>query len=362
MAGHLEVKNSISIGIVAGLIASMVLFGVALTSLISARQERAVFEGAYESTISSIEHIRAAQQSPEALRQRIAEAEGDLEALLATVPTRREVRAEIVRYYTYASNVDAELVRIGKVATSSKEKVEGIYERQRFLLEAQGMPDNLMRFLARVGSGPYSTFILANIRIRPNGPATADADLEVFSSELSGVASPFAPSAVRMSSKEGNLGLEDEAVVALSDDLQEAIIAGRWEDVVSLGERFLGLGMGSEDVKAAIYQGYVRVGYDLLSQGAFAEAGEHFQRALDIVPHGQEAQEGLEALGGVGGTEEGDPGSDMLSDSKVHVVRRGESLSVLAQRYNTTVQEIMELNDLHRTTIYVGQQILVPAR
>ncbi|MCC5855174.1 MAG: N-acetylmuramoyl-L-alanine amidase [Idiomarina sp.] len=45
---------------------------------------------------------------------------------------------------------------------------------------------------------------------------------------------------------------------------------------------------------------------------------------------------------------------------RTHVVARGESLSTLAQRYNTTVQAIVQHNNLRGTTIRVGQELQIP--
>ena len=48
----------------------------------------------------------------------------------------------------------------------------------------------------------------------------------------------------------------------------------------------------------------------------------------------------------------------------VHVVKRGESLGLIAKRYRTTVKALMRANGLKRTVVYPGQSILVrgPAR
>ncbi|TVR39739.1 MAG: LysM peptidoglycan-binding domain-containing protein [Bacteroidia bacterium] len=48
------------------------------------------------------------------------------------------------------------------------------------------------------------------------------------------------------------------------------------------------------------------------------------------------------------------PGSE-----NVHVVRSGESLGVIARRYNITVNNIMYWNNLNSTTIWPGQQLIV---
>lgn len=43
-----------------------------------------------------------------------------------------------------------------------------------------------------------------------------------------------------------------------------------------------------------------------------------------------------------------------------YVVQPGDSLSVIAKRYGTTVDTIMEINRLTSTVIYVGQQLKIP--
>ncbi len=43
-----------------------------------------------------------------------------------------------------------------------------------------------------------------------------------------------------------------------------------------------------------------------------------------------------------------------------YVVQRGDTLSAIARRYNISVQTLMSYNGLTNTTIYVGQQLLIP--
>lgn len=45
----------------------------------------------------------------------------------------------------------------------------------------------------------------------------------------------------------------------------------------------------------------------------------------------------------------------------VHTVRSGEYLSLLAQRYDTTVETLQELNGISGTTIQIGQDLIYPA-
>ena len=42
------------------------------------------------------------------------------------------------------------------------------------------------------------------------------------------------------------------------------------------------------------------------------------------------------------------------------MVRRGESLSVIAQRYGKTTSELKAYNQLHSTSLQVGQKIKIP--
>ena len=57
-------------------------------------------------------------------------------------------------------------------------------------------------------------------------------------------------------------------------------------------------------------------------------------------------------------------GSTVRGGSRTHVVRRGETLGGIAKRYGTSVNALMRLNRLKKTTIYAGQELLVraPAR
>ncbi len=47
-------------------------------------------------------------------------------------------------------------------------------------------------------------------------------------------------------------------------------------------------------------------------------------------------------------------------DPRIHVVRRGESLSTIAQRYHTTVRTLREWNELSGNRILIGQELRVP--
>lgn len=55
--------------------------------------------------------------------------------------------------------------------------------------------------------------------------------------------------------------------------------------------------------------------------------------------------------------------TDITSTSSIpaeHVVKRGESLSEISIRYNVTIRSIKAVNNLNRDTVYVGQKIKIP--
>ena len=48
-------------------------------------------------------------------------------------------------------------------------------------------------------------------------------------------------------------------------------------------------------------------------------------------------------------------------DSSYYIVKAGDSLSILARRFNTTVQAIAQTNGISNTSyIYVGQRLVMP--
>lgn len=55
-------------------------------------------------------------------------------------------------------------------------------------------------------------------------------------------------------------------------------------------------------------------------------------------------------------------GSASTAGRVVHVVKRGESLGLIAKRYRTSVASLQRLNGLKRTVVYPGQSIIVRAR
>jgi len=62
-------------------------------------------------------------------------------------------------------------------------------------------------------------------------------------------------------------------------------------------------------------------------------------------------------------TDAPDPSIERYSSgTRTHVVRRGESLGIIAKHYHTTVKSIMALNGMKRSIIFPGQSLVVSGR
>ncbi|MGL5316263.1 MAG: GH25 family lysozyme [Peptostreptococcaceae bacterium] len=56
-----------------------------------------------------------------------------------------------------------------------------------------------------------------------------------------------------------------------------------------------------------------------------------------------------------------DGNSNQNSSSKIYIVQEGDTLSGIAQKYNTTVNELVEINNIQNPNlIYPGQKIIIP--
>jgi N-acetylmuramoyl-L-alanine amidase len=49
------------------------------------------------------------------------------------------------------------------------------------------------------------------------------------------------------------------------------------------------------------------------------------------------------------------------AEARSYIIARGDTLSEIAVRYNTTVRKILRYNKMSSSTIRVGQRILIPS-
>lgn len=50
---------------------------------------------------------------------------------------------------------------------------------------------------------------------------------------------------------------------------------------------------------------------------------------------------------------------DNMQNQEIHIVEKGQTLYSIAKQYQTTVKQLMELNQLHNTMIHVGQELKI---
>ena len=367
----IKIKNPMSVAAVASLAVSMALFGILAASALRAMNERREAQTEVDSALASVRQLEQVQkQSPVTLSQRIAEIEAQLRAALTGFPTKEQASAELVRYYAYAEETATQLVRLEKMIPSPQEEAYAIFQEERFALEVHGEATALLRFLGRVAGGPYATFLLNAIDVVEDTPAVADASLTVYSSSLilgagpaEGESSPGEPLPAEPATGPG----EGDALSALRAQMREALAAENWALAVASGERILRAVPVGPDLAQSLYDAHVGWARAFLAQNRPREAVAQYREALRVLPNGAEAQRELGALQVTPDTPASplptpdvQMGPSATTTRLLHTVRSGESLSLLARRYGTTVNEIMQANNLRSTTIYVGQELVIP--
>ena len=350
------------------------------SSLIKAIGERRDLATEYEATLSAIQQIQAVQKdSPEGLRQRLEATQLELEALLGGFPTADQASAELVNYYGYANELNTQLVRMEKMVGSPEEGAERAYNRDLFLLEIHGEIPDLMRFLTRVGGGPYVSFVLDNVAMGPDSPAVADADLIAYSSDYLGASlgegGALTPTLQVTPTLETG-GLAGSAhLVRLRDMMEDAIREENWPLVVATGRQLRKAGAETPQVTDALYQAHLAWGRQLAARGQVSEARAQYGVALALRPDSEEARNALADLAPMASVPILDMTASALPLVAVpeetallstleplrHGVTAGDSLLLLANHYHTTVRDIMLANGLRSTVIYVGQELIIPS-
>lgn len=119
-----------------------------------------------------------------------------------------------------------------------------------------------------------------------------------------------------------------------------------------LGERTLSYGSWGADV-FRLQLKLIEAGYSLKADGHFGSETRRvviaFQLAHGLEPDGIVGPKTLAALNAVGRT-------------ITYVVQPGDSLWAIARRFNTTMEEIIELNNLPDRPLRVGERLILPAQ
>jgi len=367
-----KLQDPVKAGAIVALIISMVLFVLVLTAWLGAGQERKGIEAEYVAARDSIEQIQRVQESsPEILRGRIEEAKDQLKAVLIDYPTDEQALAELSRYYQYASAFDTELVRMETILPSPEVETEDAYTVDRFLLEVRGTFPNLLRFLGHVTDSPYRTLSFDDVLVTGDAEALAEVSLAVFYSSLApGVESVSPSEEITPTVPASPLTSGPVDISKLDASLQRALREENWLVAIALARRILEQDPAREDVSRALYQAHLNWGRSLVSLGKADEGKTQFLAALSLIPGDEQALSAIRDLEEAAlvqtplptGTAAGAAPTQTVVVETVYVVHHGDSLWLIARRYKTTVAEIVRVNDLHSTNIYVGQELIIPGQ
>lgn len=121
--------------------------------------------------------------------------------------------------------------------------------------------------------------------------------------------------------------------------------------VRELGERILTLGSWGADV-FELQQSLIRLGYEVTADGLYGRETQRAVLSLQVAnglpADGIAGPSTLTALRSMHGTIE-------------YAVQPGDSLWILAQRFDTTMEDIYTLNRLSTSVLRVGQKLQIPA-
>jgi len=381
----IRIKDPRSVWAIVSLVAAIVLFVIVSRQLVLSIIERDMLQSDLEATRTRIEQVQQVQgMDPDVLRQRIADRRRELQEVLAGLATTQQIDEEIGRYYQYASELGTQLVRMEAMLNTPEEEAQLAYRVQRFLLGVRGEFPQLLRFLGRVSNVPYRGVILDAIAIRPDsayGDAIANADLTIYASDLASSTAPIPEDATPAPT--ATLGASDN-INEIEAFMRRAIADQDWAAAVAHGRHILQLDPSRQDIVRTLYQAHVSWARALAAAGQVAEARQQYDEALTLVPEGQEAQDGLRALGtptpaasgaaGAGEATDGEPLAHPVATAPpivmptpalptptiAYTVRYGDTLTSIAARHGTTVAALTEANNLSGVTIYIGQQLVIP--
>ena len=384
------------VGAIVSLVVALGLFAMVMVSWFRVEARQRDIREEHASTVAAIDQIQRSQKTtPDDLRSRIAEAQSQLQAVLDGFPRADRATAKLSAYYGAANSFDAELLRMEGAPVEQRD-ARALYNVERFALQARGTVANLLYFIKYLAEDSYQTFLFDDLVIYPDGPAIAELQLAVYSSKLGQKAGPdqtawpqlletTAPPQVQST-------IDPTEVNRLEAVMEGALSLGDWDTAMAYATRLLALAPDHPEAMEALYQAHMAKGRALVSEGRTSEAEQQFLASLEVAPGDEAAMAELGALqmtptplptqGSVSTplplpeesatptpqeTSTEVPPTETPEETAtppgfVYIVQPWDSLRSIAERYSTTVEDLMLANDLAGRDIVVGQELIIPGR
>lgn len=175
---------------------------------------------------------------------------------------------------------------------------------------------------------------------------------------------------------------EEERLEELAEQLDTARDELDWAKALRLIDEIMAIDPDYDGIEEKKYDAHIGYGYQLFNEGDCSGALTQFRAALELRPEGSEAELGLALLDRYCATPlpptptstagptlvpTGTPAPGVTQTPQpvtppiTYTVQAGDTLYSLAQRYDTTVQAIMQANGMMSYEIRVGEVIWIPA-
>lgn len=303
-----------------------------------------------QSARRAITQVQGAQvQSPEILQQQVAAAQARLKEAAGIFLGEGEAAAVVG--WLQACATDCGITLSGLQSQPGPRGLgSGVCEVRSFHIQATGPLVGLEDFVSRVGAMCGRGLSIGNLSIAEGKRGhTLAMDVTVY-------ASPYAEGRLPPAGDANQPRPASSPSVDPGDlSALDAAWAGEdWPRAIALIEQLLAATPQAAEMWDKLYAAYVNYGYHLLQAGNPTEAIAQLNRALEVRPDGPEAltylQQAARELAAASGAE-----------PLLYVVAAGDTLSVIAERYGTTVEALMAANALETTDIYAGQELIIPA-
>lgn len=301
------------------------------------------------------------ESSNQALQAQLAGTQAQLDAAARQFLSETQAAAILDNLYRYASETGVVIVGLeAQIPPAETVPKAELYDIRIFALHVEGIVPQLLSFMGRLQETTWPGVALAQVNLVENEvQAVLTLTLSLYTSpyalgDAAAVSIPFpvlTPVAPNPAPSLTPPPQNDTNILIASLDAPWA--AQDWPTVITLLEQIVTLAPDNTEMKTKLYAAYVNYGYRLAGEQNFTQAQTIFVRALTIFPDGAEALAGLQTVTNPAGTAP-------TTTPTIHIVKSGETLFLIGQRYGVTAAALRTANGLSTNTIYPGQTLLIP--